>query len=39
MPKLATANIPPLAPLGTALQDLQIQEPSLEDVYFDLRKG
>ncbi len=28
-----------LAPLGTALQDLQIQEPSLEDVYFDLRKG
>lgn len=28
-----------MAPLGTALQDLQIQEPSLEDVYFDLRKG
>ena len=28
-----------VAPLGTALQDLQIQEPSLEDVYFDLRKG
>lgn len=28
-----------LAPLGTALQDLQIQESSLEDVYFDLRKG
>ncbi|ART47510.1 ABC transporter ATP-binding protein [Acidovorax carolinensis] len=28
-----------LAPLGAALQDLQIQEPSLEDVYFDLRKG
>ncbi|RZJ15594.1 MAG: ABC transporter ATP-binding protein [Acidovorax sp.] len=26
-----------LAPLGAALQDLQIQEPSLEDVYFDLR--
>ena len=28
-----------LAPLGTELQDLQIQESSLEDVYFDLRKG
>jgi len=28
-----------LVPLGAALQDLQIQEPSLEDVYFDLRKG
>ena len=27
-----------LAPLGTALQDLQIQEPSLEDVYFGLRE-
>ncbi len=27
-----------LVPLGTALQDLQIQEPSLEDVYFGLRE-
>ena len=33
------AVIGALAPLGAALQDLQIQEPSLEDVYFDLRKG
>jgi len=28
-----------LAPLGPRLRDLNIYEPSLEDVYFDLRKG
>jgi Cu-processing system ATP-binding protein len=28
-----------LAPLGTRLRDVNIYEPSLEDVYFDLRKG
>ncbi|WP_298212501.1 ABC transporter ATP-binding protein [Acidovorax sp.] len=28
-----------LAPLGTALMDLQIHEPSLEDVYFGLREN
>ena len=28
-----------LAPLGARLLDVGIQEPSLEDVYFDLRKG
>ena len=35
--KMAVLGV--LVPLGAALQDLQIQEPSLEDVYFDLRKG
>jgi Cu-processing system ATP-binding protein len=28
-----------LAPLGARLRDVNIQEPSLEDVYFDLRQG
>jgi len=28
-----------LAPLGARLLDVNIQEPSLEDVYFDLRQG
>ena len=32
------AALAALAPLGTRLADVQIHEPSLEDVYFGLRE-
>lgn len=37
--ELKVAALAALAPLGTRLLDVQIHEPSLEDLYFDLRKA
>ena len=40
LPMLALmAGLAALAPLGARLRDVNIHEPSLEDVYFDLREG
>ena len=36
--ELKVAALAALAPLGTRLADVQIHEPSLEDVYFGLRE-
>ena len=36
--ELKVATLAALAPLGTRLADVQIHEPSLEDVYFGLRE-